>query len=50
MLGWIRNLFKPNSDGMRAVPGALTARHGDRVIYNMLDPTMQKFMGQCVGA
>jgi hypothetical protein len=50
---WIRNLFHSQPtrpDDLRPVPGALVARQGNRVIYNMLDPTMKKFMGQCIGA
>ncbi len=53
MLQWLRNLFSRNAaqpNGLRPVPGATVALAGNRVIYNMLDPTMQRFMGQCVGA
>ena len=53
MLQWIRNLFRgqpAQHDEFRPVPGAMVVKQGNRVVYNMLDPTMQKFMGQCVGA
>ena len=55
MFGWIRNLFKGSSGDaprrLRAVPGAGVVQAQDgRVIYNFLDPGMQQFMGNCVGA
>lgn len=37
------------AEGLRAVPGALVASSGGDVIYNLLDPHMQQFMGRCVG-
>lgn len=41
-----------SSSGLRAVPGALVAsdRATGQVVYNMLTPHMQQFMGRCVGA
>src|ERR1043165_1122545 len=51
MLSFLKRLFSGGDRGSRRVPAALSASdaHG-RVVYNMLDPWMQKFMGQCVGA
>ncbi|HLX60456.1 MAG TPA: hypothetical protein VKX17_04150 [Planctomycetota bacterium] len=49
MFDWLKSLFK--KEGPREVPGAAVFKNNDgRVVYNMLDPWMQKFMGQCVGA
>ena len=39
------------SGGLRPVGGAMVASTADgRVLYNMLTPHMQQFLGQCVGA
>lgn len=39
------------SSELRSVPGALVVRsQGGQVIYNLLTPHMQQFMGRCVGA
>jgi hypothetical protein len=39
------------SDGLRAVAGAGVYRtEQGQVAYNLLDPEMQRFLGQCVGA
>src|SRR3954465_10228769 len=40
------------SSGLRAVPGALSAsdRVTGQVVYNLLTPHMQQFMGRCIGA
>jgi hypothetical protein len=51
MFGWFKKRKPPESDGLRAVPGAGVYQSADaRVDYNMLDPWMQQFMGRCVGA
>lgn len=51
MWGWLQRLIGATNRNLRAVPGASAYRDASgRVIYNMLDPWMQKFMGQCVGA
>jgi hypothetical protein len=53
MFEWFRKVFNKDTAGpneLRPVKGAMVARQGNRVVYNMLDPTMQKFIGQCVGA
>ena len=39
-----------DNDGLRAVPGAMSYEAEGRVLYNMLDPFMKKFMGRCIGA
>jgi hypothetical protein len=50
MIGWLRRLLgRDATEGIRAVPGAFVAKQNGRVVYNMLDPTMQQFMGRCVG-
>jgi hypothetical protein len=50
-MNFLKRLFGGGRDELRSVPGALTAStESGRVIYNMLDPLMQRFMGQCVGA
>jgi hypothetical protein len=38
--------------GLKAVPGALVAsdKRTGQVVYNMLTPHMQQFMGRCIGA
>jgi len=49
MFDSLKRLF--GGGGLRKVPGALSASDSSgRVVYNMLDPLMQKFMGQSVGA
>ena len=54
MFNWLKKLTRKPSGGegpLRAVPGAGTCRGTDgKVIYNMLDPMMQQFLGRCVGA
>lgn len=35
---------------LRAVPGAAAVSHQGEVIYNLLTPHMQQFLGRCVGA
>lgn len=35
---------------LRAVPGAAVMSHDGKVVYNLLTPHMQQFMGRCVGA
>jgi hypothetical protein len=35
---------------LRAVPGAAAVSHEGKVIYNLLTPHMQQFLGRCVGA
>lgn len=53
-MNWLRKLFGGAQEpkvGLRAVPGTLVARTPDgRVVYNMLTPHMQQFMGRCVSA
>jgi hypothetical protein len=53
-MNWFRKIFgseKQADSGLRGVPGALNARNADgRVVYNMLTPHMQQFMGRCVSA
>ena len=42
---------EPNAPrDLSAVPGALAASYGGQVVYNMLTPHMQQFLGRCVGA
>jgi len=36
--------------GLQAVPGAASFSHGDEVVYNILTPHMQQFLGRCIGA
>jgi hypothetical protein len=36
--------------GLDAVPGALVTSYDGEVIYNMLTPHMQQFLGRCIGA
>jgi hypothetical protein len=55
-MNWLRKLFgcdsqKPAS-GLRPVSGALVAsdKATGQVVYNMLTPHMQQFMGRCVSA
>src|SRR5262249_54568248 len=55
MLGWFkkRNRDEPTKggDGLRVVPGAGVYRDSSgQVMYNLLDPIMQQFLGRCVGA
>ena len=51
MLSFLKKIFGGGESGLRKVPGATSASdESGRVVYNMLDPWMQKFMGQCVGA
>ena len=51
MLSFIKRIFGGKDGGLRKVTGALSASDASgRVVYNMLDPWMQKFMGQCVAA
>jgi hypothetical protein len=55
MFGWFK---KKNSDkthapsgSLRLVPGAGVFRdNSGQVMYNLLDPVMQQFLGRCVGA
>ena len=50
MFSFLKKLFGGNP-GLRKVPGALSASDASgRTVYNMLDPWMQKFMGQSVAA
>src|SRR5436190_9580806 len=53
-MNWIRKFFggaKQTPSELREVAGALVARtHDGKVVYNMLTPHMQQFMGRCVGA
>jgi hypothetical protein len=35
---------------LRPVPGAAVMSHDGKVIYNMLTPHMQQFLGRCIGA
>lgn len=55
MIPWLKQLLaspreqKPKP--VRSVPGALVVSgNGGEVIYNLLTPHMQQFMGRCVGA
>ncbi len=55
MFGWFRkkNSDKPQAPAtaLRPVPGAGVYRdRGGQVIYNLLDPFMQQFLGRCIGA
>jgi hypothetical protein len=51
VFGWFKKRERPEFEGLRAVPGAGVYESSDgRVVYNMLDPQMQQFMGRCVGA
>jgi hypothetical protein len=61
-MGWIKRLFggaEASTPAERAgnetapkhlapVAGALAASHEGRVVYNMLTPHMQQFMGRCI--
>lgn len=51
-MGLLNKLFrKKKNEDLRAVEGAGVYKGANgKVIYNMLDPSMGKFMGQCVGA
>ena len=50
MFSFFKKIFGGN-DGLREVPGSFSASDANgRVVYNMLDPWMQKFMGQAVSA
>ena len=55
-MNWLRKLFGSDSEkpasGLRPVPGALVAsdKATGQVVYNMLTPHMQQFMGRCVSA
>jgi hypothetical protein len=42
----------PPAWGLRAVPGALVSqdKHTGQVVYNLLTPHMEQFMGRCIGA
>jgi hypothetical protein len=55
----LRRIFGPgkhrtSSDasgkGLRPVKGAASFTHDGEVIYNLLTPHMQQFMGRCIGA
>lgn len=54
MFGWFKR--KPDQPkepdgGLRPIPGAGVYRDGGgQVMYNLLDPLMQQFLGRCVGA
>ena len=49
MFGWFTK--KNRGDAPREVPGAGVYRNtSGQVIYNLLDPFMQQFLGRCVGA
>jgi hypothetical protein len=51
MLTFLKRLLGGGDRGLRKVPGALSVSDASGgVVYNMLDPWMQKFMGQCVSA
>lgn len=54
MFGWFKKKSpdKPRAPdgGLRPVPGAGVYRYGGQVMYNLLDPVMQQFLGRCVGA
>jgi hypothetical protein len=55
-MNWLRKLFGSDSEkpasGLRPVPGALVAsdKATGQVVYNLLTPHMQQFMGRCVSA
>jgi hypothetical protein len=55
-MSWLHKLFGGASEkpatGLRPVPGALVAsdRATAQVVYNLLTPHMQQFMGRCVSA
>lgn len=52
-MGFLDRLFgkKKDEEGLRPVRGAgVYSDQGGKVVYNMLDPWMGKFMGRCVGA
>ena len=55
MFGWFKKKHpdKPQTpdNSLRAVPGAGVYRdNSGQVMYNLLDPVMQQFLGRCVGA
>jgi hypothetical protein len=54
MSTWLRKLFsgtEQSDSGLREVSGALVARTSDgAVVYNLLTPHMQQFLGRCVSA
>jgi hypothetical protein len=54
MFGWFKkNPDKPHAPDtpLRPVPDAGVYRdNGGQVMYNLLDPVMQQFLGRCVGA
>ncbi|SRR6266542_764810 len=51
MFGWFKKRKPPEMGRLRPVPGAGVYQSAEgRVVYNMLDPWMQQFMGRCVGA
>ncbi|MCU0880672.1 MAG: hypothetical protein MUF06_23125 [Pirellulaceae bacterium] len=55
MFNWLKGKLpdEPNApdSGIRPVPGAGIYRDRDgQVIYNLLDPIMQQFLGRCIGA
>jgi hypothetical protein len=43
-------LDEASGKNLRAVPGAAAVSHEGKVIYNLLTPHMQQFLGRCVGA
>ena len=50
-MGLLGRLFGRKEQYLRAVPGATAyADKRGKVVYNMLDPWMQQFMGRCIGA
>ena len=55
MFGWFKKQSPekpqlPNAP-LRPVPGAGVFRDtGGQVMYNLLDPVMQQFLGRCIGA
>ena len=51
-MGFFDKLFgRRQRPGLKAVPGALSyAKRDGVVVYNLLTPHMQQFMGRCVGA
>ena len=55
MFGWFRKTppdkLQALDEGLRPVPEAGVFRDGGgQVLYNLLDPVMQQFLGRCVGA
>jgi hypothetical protein len=40
----------PATEDLRAVPDVLVARSDGKVVYNLIDPLRQKFVGRCVAA